>query len=178
MKPIVIIVIAVVCSVGAMIGVLGIIQGLDSLQYQQKQNEYEHELVRQEEIEKQVVALETPLNREICIDLFANQMAMAGESNPYAVCLEKGSRYAVDQAISECNQIREFELLASQCELTNMVNYYNSLIPKLEKLTWQERELMGFDSETMNMIRGEWDITALTLKAVEVSIDDILYGDK
>ena len=53
MKPVIIIAIAVVCSVVAMIGVLAVIDLYDNYQYEQSIKRYDESILRQQELERQ-----------------------------------------------------------------------------------------------------------------------------
>jgi|SaaInlV_150m_DNA_2_1039686.scaffolds.fasta_scaffold07021_1 hypothetical protein len=149
MKPIFIIAIAVVCSVVAVLGVLVILQGVNDLQFQQIQNE----LMNQEKIENQQIELRVPLDIEICAELLGWTVLASTVNDIYSFCKENGSSYIVEYKNKKCDEMPV--TFASECRLKNTLDYYQLLIKKIEKLSEQERELMGFDSKTMNGIKED-----------------------
>ena len=183
MKPIVIIAIAVVCSVVAVYGVLAIDNSVSDYQYQIA---LEENAIKEKNNEQQFLAIYTPMNREICFELYSNQLTRAGDVNPYAYCLENGAYSTTEMMQTKCyGMVHSFggstsidSTLVGKCEEESIVNFYNSFIPKLEKLSEKERELMGFDSKEMDVLRDAWNTHARLLKIHEITIDALVYGKK
>ena len=183
MKPVIIIAIAVVCSVVAVYGVLAIDNSVSDYQYQVA---LEENAITKKNNDQQFLAIYTPMNREVCVELYSNQMVMSHEINPYADCLENGAHSTTLMMQNQCYGMVHSgggftsidDDLVGKCEVEFIVNFYNSFIPKLEQLSEQERELIGFNSKEMEVLREAWNLHTLMLKVHEVHIDDILYGDK
>lgn len=174
MKPVIIIAIAVVCSVVAVLVVLVGFQAISTHQSQIAFDEYEKELVNQQTLENQSIELANSVNKEVCAELLGNRMTMPDEINPYAYCLEYGAMYAVEREKSNCF-VYDSEIYKIQCELNMDVDYYNSLIPKLEKLSKQERTLIGFNPEVMKEIRTIWNQSS---NALDLTYEAILIQDQ
>jgi len=101
MKPLVIIVIAVGCSVVAVLGVLFVLQEIAFYQAQVEFDEYQSELARIESIEKEKNQAAYDENRELCNQAYPDVMSKGSEEyqNAYLYCLN----YGVEEALfSEC----------------------------------------------------------------------------
>ena len=159
MKPVVIIAIAVVCSIAGTIGVLVAWQGVATIQAQQAYDEYERTKTILQDYEKELEEIAHGVNREVCVELFGNSMSMAGESNRYADCLEYGAKSQVEYSITDCYQYSA-GLIFDQCQLKLQVEYYDSIIPKLDELTEEQRVFFGFGSEDMIEMRNDWNVKA------------------
>jgi hypothetical protein len=176
MKPVVIIAVAVVCSVAAVIAVLVGSQQITTMQSQQAFDEYQVEQFKNQLYQEELDAIDYKLNREVCVELYGNSMSMAGESNLYADCLEYGSKSQVEYSILSCNQL-DIELLRYECELKHTVNYYNSVMPKLQALSEQHRIDMGYDEMTMNSLSVDWSLKSTLLKKTHDTVQGIIDGE-
>ena len=176
MKPIVIIAIAVVCSVVAVLGVLVGLDQIATMQAQQAYDEYQIEQFENQSYQEEFDAIDYKINREVCVELFGNSMSMAGESNFYADCLDYGSKSQVEYSILSCNQL-DIELVVYECELKHTVNYYNSIMPKLKALSEQHRIEMGYDESTMNSLSVDWDLKSELLETTHNTVQGVLDGN-
>jgi hypothetical protein len=176
MKPIVIIAIAVVCSVVAVLGVLVGLDQIATMQAQQAYDEYQIEQFENQSYQEELDAIDYKINREVCVELFGNSMSMAGESNFYADCLDYGSKSQVEYSILSCNQL-DIELVVYECELKHTVNYYNSIMPKLKALSEQHRIDMGYDEITMNILSVDWKLKSELLEKTHDTVQGIIDGD-
>jgi len=179
MKPVIIIAIAVVCSIVAVFGVLAVLQGIATIQAQQAYDEYEKELTIQQALEEQSMELASSVNRAVCVELLGNRISMPDEINPYAYCLEYGAMSAIEKEKNVCFRYPS-EIYKEQCELNMEVDYYNSLIPKLEKLSEQERMLISYDPEVMKEIRTDWTLKSnlldLTYEVIRIQDEERKEG--
>ena len=176
MKPVVIIAIAVVCSVAAVLGVLVVLDQIATNQAQQAYDEYQIEQFENQSYQEELDAIEYKINREVCVELFGNSMSMGGESNPYANCLDYGSKFQVEDSIRSCNQL-DMDLVRYECELKHTVNYYNSIMPKLQALSEQHRIDMGYDESTMNSLSVDWNLKSELLETTHNTVQGILDGN-
>jgi len=102
MKPIVIIAIAVVCSVVAVLGVLVVLQEITTYQSQVAFDEYQTEVLRIEALEREIQQAEYDQNRVLCVKLFPNTMGF-GDRNPYRDCLDYGIDFAIESMVDDCS---------------------------------------------------------------------------
>jgi len=173
MKPVVIIAIAVVCSVVAVLGVLIGLQQIAIMQTQQAYDEYERTKIILQDYEKELEEIAYGVNREVCVELFGNSMSMVGESNKYTDCLEHGAKSQVEYSMTDCYQYSA-DLIFDQCQLKLQVEYYDSIIPKLDELTEEQRVFFGFGSETMSEMRDDWNVKANLLNQNYENIQKLL----
>ncbi len=119
MKPVIIIAIAVVCSVVAVLGVLVGLEQIATIQKQQAYDEYEQELKIQEKIERDYLDFLDSKNRDICVGLFGNQMGdiYSGEIHIYQYCLQSGFELAVEQETNRCYD-SQFPSYSMTCPLS------------------------------------------------------------
>jgi hypothetical protein len=91
MKPVVIIAIAVVCSV---VAVLGVLVGLDQIATMQAQQAYDEYQIEQQanQIEEQIKYDE---NKQLCLTLFPDMGFDVEQQNEYLRCLD----YGVEEAL-------------------------------------------------------------------------------
>ena len=176
MKPVVIIAIAVVCSVAAVLGVLVVLDQIATNQAQQAYDKYQIGQFENQSYQEELDAIEYKINREVCVELFGNSMSMGGESNPYANCLDYGSKFQLEDSIRSCNQL-DMELVRYECELKHTVNYYNSIMPKLQALSEQHRIDMGYDEITMNSLSADWKIKSELLEITHESVEGVIEGN-
>ena len=152
MKPVVIIAIAVVCSVVAVLGVLVVLEQVAIMQAQQAYDEYQ---LQQEELEK--------INRSMCVELYGNSMSIGGESNPYADCLDYGHEVMMKIERDECKD-NEVLLMATnierQCELRNDLQYLNAIKTVME-ISNEDRQIIETEIAEMRnelkKLNQEWD---------------------
>ena len=164
MKPVVIIAIAVGCSVAAVFGVLFAWQGVATMQAQEAFDEYQTELEKQAQYEEEVQALEKAVNREICVGMYGTQnIGMGDELSPYGYCLEFGPDQAVDQDDFQCELDLDTQIVVDFCKTKNIVSYFNSAMPILEELSYEERTMLGVDSEMMSEFRIVWNLKSAEL---------------
>jgi len=95
MKPVIIIAIAVVCSVIAALVVLIGSQQISEYQVRVAYDEYQAKVKAAQEVEY-------AKNKEMCAKLFGAMMSMTGEITPYQYCLEKDYLSAKETAINDC----------------------------------------------------------------------------
>ena len=177
MKPVIIIAIAVVCSVVAVFGVLFVWQGVATMQAQEAFDEYQTELEKQAQYEEEVLALEKAVNREICVGMYGTQNIGMGDTlSPYGYCLEFGPDQASDQDDFQCKLDFDNQFFVDFCKTNNVVSYFNSAIPILEELSYEERTMLGIDLEMMSDFRVVWNLKSAELdgyyKALEQFEED------
>ena len=172
MKPVVIIAIAVGCSVAGTLGVLIAWQGVATMQAQEVYDEIQSQQLQEQYYQEELSTIAYNINREVCVELYGNSMSMAGESNDYADCLDYGATMVVERSIRDCDY--EWKAVSLKCELERHVNYYNSMMPKLQALSEQHRIDMGYDSETMKALSDDWTMKGNLLTATHQSIEEFL----
>ena len=156
MKPVVIIAIAVGCSVAAVFGVLFAWQGIATMQAQEVYNEYQEELREVQFISEHMQAVENQLNREVCVDMFGNVMSVQGERNSYQDCLDYGFWNAVESQIRGC-EIYDTLLVLESCQSRTMKTFYDSMMPKVQALTQEQRDYLTYDKATMEEFSIDWE---------------------
>ena len=139
MKPVVIIAIAVGCSIAGTLGVLIAWQGVATMQAQEAYNEiqnYQNEMDR----------VATELNLKVCSETYNSKE-----------CRENGALYSYELRKSNCNIMFDYEISQMKCDWENTVKYYKSLIPAVESLTDEQREYFGYTEE--DLIKAYSDMT-------------------
>jgi len=116
MKPVIIIAIAVVCSV---ITVLGVLFGIQEISIYQAQVAFEESQAKEKAMKE---AIYTD-NRGMCVKLFGNQLADPRYESPYQHCLRTDYLSAVDHAITLC--------ISSQSDLTDSFDVLDYEIAKM-----------------------------------------------
>ena len=116
MKPIVIIAIAVVCSVIAVLGILILFQEVAIYQSQVALDEYQEEVFEKQVIEERRLEYIFSQNREICLQMFTTDSKMWGGTHPYDYCLEYGYQTAVDRKkVFDCRD-SDYSFNKAECE--------------------------------------------------------------
>ncbi len=95
MKPVIIIAIAVVCSV---VAVLGVLIGLQQISNYQAQVAYDE---LQKEQERPLTGERYAKNRETCVKLFSGSVTWTGETL-YSYCLRTDYMSALEDALNTC----------------------------------------------------------------------------
>jgi len=176
MKPIVIISIAVVCSIAGTLGVLIAWQGMATMQAQEIYDEYQTNIENQQQLEDELYELAFDFNREVCVELYANTMSAFGEANPYQNCLDYGFVYQTKQKESECSYLNS-EIVSSNCRLKTWVDFYDTFMPKAQKLSEEDRESMGLDKLTMEEFSKDWQLKSLQLRESHETIQGVIDGN-
>jgi len=144
MKPIIIIAIAVVCSIAGTLGVLIAWQSMATIQAQEIYDDYQEELEKQQEIQQQQQEIAYQKNKDLCAKMFSSEMVMFGETHPYQYCLDNGIDLAIDLAISECigrlNSL-SYESAKATCDY-NWTQKLMDNSPEFKELVEQETKLM------------------------------------
>jgi len=140
MKPVVIIAIAIVCSVVAVLGVLVILQEITNYQSQIAFDEYQVEVSRLQTIENEKQQAIYDKNREACVYMFSNVMSMIGERNPYQDCLNYGIDFAVESEKRACEYMDypydDLGFAIDECKVRIAIKYLETLeYVQTEKLT-------------------------------------------
>jgi Na+-transporting NADH:ubiquinone oxidoreductase subunit NqrC len=139
MKPVVIIAIAVVCSVVAILGVLVGLQQIETIQVQQSYDKYQQELMNQKLVEVRISEIEDMVVRELC-------MQSTLDMDSFYDCVENDLDYILEFQITQCDVWPEWdETMSTLCEASIMNNYYEFLIPIIEKLSETERNQLEID---------------------------------
>ena len=132
MKPVVIIAIAVVCSVAAVLGVLVGLSEIEDIQYREYQQQIQ---IQQKSIELQ--------NKEMCEELFPVRYTIDGE-NPNEDCLVYGHEVMMEIKRDEC-KINEFIMMVTniqtKCELRTDLQYLNAIKTVME-ISNEDREII------------------------------------
>ena len=172
MKPIVIIIIAVVCSVIAVLGVLIVLQEIAVYQAQIAFDEYQVELQEDQFYSEQMQSVENQLNRNVCVDMFSNVMSMYGESNPYQDCLDYGFWFALESELNKC-QIYDTVLVVESCQSSLWATFYDSMMPRVQALSQEQRDYLTYDKETMQQFSVEWEFWSDLYLETQLEIGEI-----
>ena len=154
MKPVVIIVIAVVCSVAAVLGVLVVLEQFATMDREQKLMEYEQELAKQELINKKISEIEDLANRELC-------MQSTLDMDSFYDCVANGLEFNIESQLAQCDLWPEWEkTLHDLCEAKVWDNYFKFLIPIIEKIPEAERNQLGIDFQGYQQQAEDFSILA------------------
>ena len=139
MKPVVIIAIAVGCSIAGTIGVLIAWQGIATMQAQEA-----YEEIRAYEQEMESVRIEFKEN-------FCNQVA--GEK---LLCMNTIDLF--DYLEYELETCESFDIRYTiECRSREKIHFLNALITNIESLTPEQREYFGFDSTSLEEWKSEYE---------------------
>ncbi len=154
MKPVVIIVIAVVCSVAAVLGVLVVLEQFATMDREQKLMEYEQELAKQKLVDKKMSEIEDLANRELCmqsdLDLYS-----------FDICITNGLEFNIESLLAQCDLWPEWDLNGGDlCKARVWDNYFKLLIPIIEKIPEAERNQLGIDFQGYQQQAEDFSILA------------------
>ena len=154
MKPVIIIALSVICSVVAVLGVLVGLEQIATMEREQNLMEYEQDLMEQKLIDKRISEIEDLVNRELC-------MQSTLDMDSFYDCVENDLDYILEFQITQCDVWPEWdETMSNLCEASIMNNYYEFLIPIIEKLSETERNQLEIDYQFYQEQSEEFSILA------------------